>query len=144
MATDPLDIDGIMAELTENNGAWSGLHPDTILGHIHLHVANIAQAEAFYNGVLGFDLMLRYGPTASFLSAGGYHHHIGVNTWAGQTPPPPDSVGLRWYVIYLPNNDALNNVADRVRKSEGLDLEEREEGLFLQDPVQNGIILATR
>ena len=142
MGTEALDIEGVLAELAENNGEWSGMHPDTILGHIHLHVANIAQAEAFYNGVLGFDLMLRYGPSASFLSAGGYHHHIGVNTWSGQTLPPPDAVGLRWYVICLPNTNELNKVADSVRKA-GLDLEEREEGLFLQDPVQNGIILTS-
>jgi len=84
MATDPLDIDGVMAELQGNNGEWSGMHSDTVIGHIHLHVANIAQAEAFYNGVLGFDLVLRYGPSASFLSAGGYHHQIG----AGATQIP--------------------------------------------------------
>ena len=141
MGTDPLDVDGVLAELAGQAEPWSGLHPDTVLGHMHLHVANIPQAEAFYRDVLGFDLVMRYGPTASFLSAGGYHHHIGVNTWSGSTLPPSDAVGLRWFVIHLPDKDELGRVTERVRQA-GVALEEREEGLLLRDPVQNGIILA--
>ncbi len=105
-----------------------------------MHVPNIAQAEAFYRDVLGFDLVLRYGPSASFLSAGGYHHHIGVNTWSGTNPPPSDATGLRWYIIRLPNADELNRVAERVQRA-GLELESRNEGLLVRDPVGNGIIL---
>ena len=89
MATDPLDVDGVLAELNGHDEPWRGLHPQTVIGHMHLHVADIAQAEAFYCGVLGFDLMLRYGSSASFVSAGGYHHHIGLNIWAGVGAPPP-------------------------------------------------------
>lgn len=144
MATDPLDIEDLLAELQDETEPWPGLHPDTVLGHIHLHVAQIAQAETFYRDGLGFDLMVRYGPSASFLSAGGYHHHIGVNTWAGvgASPPPPDAVGLRWFTIRLPNVEALNRVADRVRAA-GIPLEEQEAGLFLRDPFQNGMMLTT-
>ena len=133
----------VLSELEGQPEFWPGLPADTVLGHIHLHVANIAQAEAFYHGLLGFDLVLRYGPSASFLSAGGYHHHIGVNTWSGSILPPANAIGLRWFVIYLPNASALTQVADRVRQA-GLPLEERAEGLFLRDPAQNGLILATR
>lgn len=142
MATDPLNIDEILAELNGHAEDWPGLHPQTTLGHIHLHVASIPQAEAFYHNILGFDLILRYGPSASFLSAGGYHHHIGINTWAGKTPPPPNAVGLRWFTICLPNELELNSVASRARQA-GVEIEERDEGLLLRDPAQNGLILTT-
>jgi catechol 2,3-dioxygenase len=144
MATDPLDIEGVLAELEGQAEPWSGLAPETVLGHMHLHVANIAQAEAFYQGVIGFAVMLRYGPTASFLAAGGYHHHLGVNTWAGvgAPPPPANAVGLRWFVICLPDQAELNRTVDRVRQA-GVDVVERPEGLLVRDPSQNGVILTT-
>ncbi|MEW5987172.1 MAG: VOC family protein [Chloroflexota bacterium] len=143
MASDPLDMDGIMAELNGRDEAWSGLYPQTTIGHIHLHVSHIPAAEAFYTNVLGFDLILRWHQ-AGFVSAGGYHHHIGYNTWAGvgAPPPPPDAVGLRWFEICLPDEDALKVVAGRVRQA-GWPLEERAEGLFLRDPAQNGIMLCS-
>ncbi|MEW5956585.1 MAG: VOC family protein [Chloroflexota bacterium] len=142
MASDPLDLEGVLAELEGHAEPWTGLAPGTVLGHMHLHVAHIAQAEAFYQGVIGFDLMLRYGPSASFLSAGGYHHHLGVNTWAGvgAPPPPADAIGLRWYVICLPDQAELDRTVDRVRRA-GVEVEEQPEGLLLRDPSQNGLIL---
>lgn len=143
MATDPLDVDGILAELAGHTAPWPGLHADTTLGHIHLHVANIPRAIAFYRDVVGFDLVMRYGPAAAFLSAGGYHHHIGINTWSGTASPPADATGLRWFVLHLPTIEELNRTADRVRQA-GVSLEERAEGLLLYDPVQNGIILAVQ
>jgi len=141
MATDPLDVEGVLAELSKTDGAWSGLQPDTVLGHVHLHVANIPQAEAFYRDLLGFDLMLRYGPSASFLAAGGYHHHIGINTWAGSAPRPADATGMRYFVIQLPNQAELNRVTDRLKQA-GLSLAEQAGGLLVRDPVQNGVVLA--
>lgn len=142
MATDPLDIDGVLAELKTHTEEWKGVHPDTRLGHMHLQVANIKDSEAFYCGVLGFDLMARYGPSALFVSAGGYHHHIGLNTWNsyGAAPPPPNSIGLRYFEIRLPNAAELDKVADRVKKA-GVSLEETSDGSFLHDPSQNGIFL---
>ena len=142
MVTDPLDVEGLLAEVGAQPEPWSGLPAKTVLGHIHLHVANIAPTEAFYQGVLGFELMQRYGPSASFFSAGRYHHHIGSNTWAGvgAPPPPADAVGLRWYTICLPTAAELNGVVDRVRKAR-LPLEEQPEGLLLHDPAQNPLIL---
>ena len=113
------------------------------MGHIHLHVSHIDEALRFYRDVLGFDLMQRYGPSAAFLSAGGYHHHIGINTWAGAgaPPQPDDAVGLRWYTIYVPNEAERDAVQSRAAEA-GIRLEHRTEGLFLRDPSQNGIMLA--
>ena len=142
MVTDPLDVAGILAELAGQDEPWSGLPPETILGHIHLHVADIVQAETFYREVIGFELMQRFGASASFLSAGGYHHHLGINTWAGvgASPPPSDAVGLRWYVIGLPDQAELNRVVDRVKQA-GVEWEEHAIGLLVRDPSQNSFIL---
>lgn len=143
MGTAELDLDGLLAELQADPRSWNGLPEATRVGHVHLHVSNLARSEVFYTGVLGLKLMQRYGSAAAFLSAGGYHHHVGINTWAGAgaPPPPPDSVGLRWFSLRLPDSAALEQVAARVRAA-GLPLEERPEGLFLTDPSGNGIILA--
>jgi catechol 2,3-dioxygenase len=145
MGSEPLDIRGILAELTARPEPADNLDPATVIGHIHLHVAHLAQAEQFYHGALGFDLMMRYGPTASFVSAGGYHHHIGFNTWAGvgAPPPPPDAVGLRHFEVRLPNDDALSRTVDRARAA-GLGIEERAEGLLVRDPSQNAVMLTAK
>lgn len=142
MATDPLDLEDILSELPPDDGAWNGLPAGTTIGHIHLHVSNLEREENFYRVVLGFDLVTRYPPSASFLSAGGYHHHIGINVWAGNgaPPPPPDAVGLRWYTIDLPSKEAREDVEQRVR-SAGVEIEAHEEGHFLRDPAGNGIVL---
>ncbi len=142
MVTDPLDVEGLLAEVAGQPAPEGGLSPETVLGHIHLHVAHIGPAEAFYRDLLGFELMQRYGPTASFLAAGGYHHHVGINTWAGAgaPPPPEDAVGLRWFTIYLPDETELNKVTARLREA-GSTPEERTEGLFLRDSSQNGLVL---
>jgi catechol 2,3-dioxygenase len=143
MVTDPLDLDGLAGELTRDRQPWGGLDPRTVIGHVHLQVASVPEAEKFYVGVLGFELTDRFGPSAGFVSAGGYHHHIAFNNWnsAGSQPPPPESVGLRWFSILLPNQAELERVAGRV-KAAGLTLEERPEGLLVRDPSQNGVILA--
>lgn len=142
MMTDPLDMRSVLAELDGHAEPWHGLDVATVLGHIHLQVADIREAEAFYIGWLGFDLMSRvFG--ASFVSAGGYHHLIAFNTWAGVGAPPPqrDSVGLRYFVVRLPNRQELNQVADRVRKA-GLAVRVTREGLLVRDPSRNSILLA--
>lgn len=116
MVTEPLDLDSLMAELRGDDQPWSGADPDTRLGHIHLHTADLDRGAAFYHDVLGFDEMQRYGPSALFLSAGGYHHHIGLNTWAGVgvPPPPAGSVRLQGFSIVLPTTDELARLARRV------------------------------
>ncbi len=142
MATDPLDVEDLQAELKEDEEVWKGLPPDTILGHVHLKVASISEALTFYCQVLGFDLVTRYGPSAAFVSAGGYHHHIGLNTWnsAGAPPPSPDSAGLRYFTLRLPDEVELEKVVVRVRQS-GTTLEKNDRGWFVRDPSGNGIIL---
>ena len=145
MAVDPLDIDGILNELERDTRPWDGIAPGTTLGHMHLHVADLHAAEAFYCGVLGFDIMLRYGPSALFISAGGYHHHIGLNVWAGvgAPPPPAGSAGLRYFVVQLPNAGALEQLVERVRAA-GVASEQTSEGIILRDPSANQLVLAVR
>lgn len=142
MASDPLDFDGIMAELNGKDEAFSGLHVDTTIGHIHLKVHNIPETDRFYQGVLGFDLMLHFGPRATFLSAGGYHHHLGANTWhsAGGPPPPTGTIGLRSYEVVLPDEAALDEVVKRVEAA-GRHIEQTNGGYRVQDPSQNTILL---
>ncbi len=143
MGTDPLDVRGVLAELEKVDGKWQGLNPDTVLGHMHLQIAQVKPVEAFYRDVLGMDVMMNWG-TASFVSAGGYHHHIGMNTWnsAGAPPPPPDSLGLRYFTMQIPDSAAASRIADNVHEA-GLNLQETEEGLLVQDPSKNGIVLTT-
>lgn len=142
MSVDPLDIEGILGELDGAPGPWAGLPAGTTIGHVHLHVADLRAAEAFYVGVLGFEVMQRFGNSALFVAAGGYHHHLGLNIWvgAGAPPPPPDAVGLRHYAVRLPDAGALAAVVGRVRAA-GLALEEAADGHFVRDPSQNGVLL---
>ena len=141
MGADPLDLDAILAEDEGRDG--HGLAPATVIGHVHLHVSRLADAERFYVDVLGFELMQRYGPSALFVSAGGYHHHIGLNTWAGvgAPPPPAGAIGLRRFVVKLPNDAARAAVADRVTAA-GLPIETTSEGLIVRDPAQNAILFS--
>jgi len=137
MDTLPLDYEGIW---TKGGGDSPDKLPDgTTMGHMHLHVARIDEAVTFYRDVIGFDLMMTYGPSAAFLSAGGYHHHIGVNTWAGvgAPPPPPDALGLRHFLVNLPQG-ALDDLNGRLQAS-GTPFEQREVGLVVRDPSQNTI-----
>ena len=142
MASDPLDVRGLLAELEGADAAWRGFDAATKLGHMHLQVSNVGAAQEFYTRILGFDLIMRYGPSAAFVSAGGYHHHIGMNTWnsAGAPPPPPESIGLRYFVTRLPNLEELGKVLDRVHAA-GISTEEQDEGVLVRDPSQIGMIL---
>ncbi|RYD36047.1 MAG: glyoxalase [Verrucomicrobiaceae bacterium] len=123
------------------------IHPGVSIGHVHLKVADLERARGFYCGVLGFQLMQRYGTQAAFISAGGYHHHIGLNTWEslGGSPPPPRSTGLFHTAILYPTRPAL---ADALRRlgAAGIRLDGASdhgvsEALYLRDPDQNGVEL---
>lgn len=142
MDSKTLDAPGLLNELAGQETAWNGLHPHTTIGHIHLHVAHLDQAEQFYTQRLGFDLILRYGPSAAFVSAGGYHHHIGLNTWAGvgAPPPPAGAIGLAWYEILLPDKAAMQETAVRLQNAD-IPTEQHADGLLLHDPSQNAILL---
>jgi len=100
MATDPLDLQSVYEE-PGAEAAWNGLEAGTIMGHVHLHVPHLDTAEAFYCGGVGFDPIVRRYPGALFVSAGGYHHHLGLNTWVGvgAPPPPENAVGMRAFTI---------------------------------------------
>jgi catechol 2,3-dioxygenase len=142
MASDPLDLSGIMGELAGQDDRWQGLEAGTTIGHVHLNVADLQTTEALYAGVLGFDVMAQLGDSALFISAGGYHHHLGLNTWTGRGAPPPPvgSVGLRHYEIVLPTPGAVAAVVERLREA-NVDFAERDNAVYLRDPSQNGIVL---
>lgn len=141
MGTDPLDFKGILAELDGDSATSTGLNPKTRLGHMHLHVADLGEAADFYEKVLGFDLQLYYGASAAFLSAGGYHHHIGINTWngVGAPPPPPDSIGLRYFSVQLTSQTEKVRLIERLERA-GVPYEKQEKGLLVRDPSQNGVL----
>jgi catechol 2,3-dioxygenase len=143
MAVDPIEWQSLLDEA--GDAEWSGLAKGTVMGHIHLHVADLKAAEQFYCGILGFDIMAHMANSALFLSAGGYHHHLGMNVWAGiGAPQPPDNAaGLRYYTIVLPDKAALEEVLTKLRKSD-IRVEPLGESWFVQDPSKNGIILVSQ
>ena len=127
--------------------APSPADPGVRIGHVHLKVADLDRALAFYTGVLGFDIIARYGTQAAFISAGGYHHHIGLNTWEsrGGSPPPPGSTGLYHTAILYPTRPALADALRRVVAA-GIPLDGASdhgvsEALYLRDPDENGVEL---
>jgi len=132
---------------TEQRGQDVSIHPDTRIGHVHLKVADLERAVAFYNGVLGFEITQRYGSQAAFLSAGGYHHHLGLNTWesAGASPPPPGTTGLYHIAILYPNRRELADALQRLRQAhiplDGASDHGVSEALYLHDPDRNGVEL---
>ena len=141
MSTEPLDLDGVLGELSRED-AGAGMPAGTRMGHVHLNVADLTAAETFYSGALGFDVTVRCYPGALFVSAGGYHHHIGLNTWTGEgaPPPPPLSRGLRWFEIRLPGEAQLAAEEDRLRAA-GFEPERVDGGVSVNDPSGNGVLL---
>jgi catechol 2,3-dioxygenase len=123
------------------------IDPGADIGHVHLKVSDLERAVTFYRDALGFELQLRYGDEAAFLSAGGYHHHIGLNTWQsrGGSPPPPGSTGLFHYAIRYPTRralaEAVKGVLDAGVRFDGASDHGVSEALYLHDPDQNGIEL---
>lgn len=123
------------------------IHPQTRIGHVHLKVADLERAIRFYRDVLGFEVTQRYGDQAAFLSAGGYHHHIGLNTWEslGGTPPAPGHTGLFHLAILYPTRvelaDALRRLVVNKIPLEGASDHGVSEALYLRDPDDNGVEL---
>lgn len=144
MATLPLDLENLLAELDHANQVDPEAPAGTTIGHVHLKVSDLHRAEQFYVGVLGFEVTVRAYPGALFVSAGGYHHHLGLNTWhsAGSSPAPPGTAGLRSFEVVLPSAEALDEVLGRVRRS-GLDTESEAGGQLVRDPFGNGVLLRT-
>jgi len=142
MATDPLDLEALLSQGAAAGAAWRGLPEGTILGHVHLRVAHIAPAERFYCDLLGFDLTTRYGTMASFVSAGGYHHHVAFNTWGGVGAPPlPETAaGLKEFVVRVSGADEVERILERVRAA-GMPVSG---GGLVRDPSGNAVRLEAR
>jgi len=123
------------------------IHPDVRIGHVHLKVANLERSLGFYCGILGFEVTQRYGAGAAFVSAGGYHHHIGLNTWEslGGWPPPRQCTGLYHVAILYPSRQELANTLLRLTQAEihldGSADHGVSEALYLRDPDENGLEL---
>jgi catechol 2,3-dioxygenase len=143
MGTDPIAWESLLDEAGDQS--WQGLQPGTKIGHIHLHVADLRKAQQFYCDLLGFDVMAQMEDSALFVSAGGYHHHIGLNIWAGAgAPPAPEhAVGLRYYEILVPNQDELETMLANLLEA-GIHAEQQDEGWLVQDFSKNQILLVVR
>ncbi|WMT42998.1 VOC family protein [Paenibacillus sp. D2_2] len=133
MTTDPVDIQGLL-DISEQ-AEWSGQPAGTKIGHVHFHVGDLNRARQFYTEVLGFDIVSHLGQDALFISAGGYHHHIGLNIWAGvgAPPNPEDATGLRYFTITLPDQEALQAVKDRLIQA-GVVYQQEPDSISLTDP----------
>jgi catechol 2,3-dioxygenase len=138
MATEQLDAEGIIAE---SNAEWNGLPAKTVMGHIHLHVADLKKAEEFYTKGLNFN-PVSYYPQAAFLSTGGYHHHIAINTWqgVGVPAPPKNSVGLNWYSLVFPDEGARDKVIEQLKQLRAPIMKEAND-YITSDPSGNQIRL---
>ena len=142
ITTLPLDVDSLLGELPDPAAEpFDGLTAATVMGHVHLKVADVAHTVAHYRDVLGCGLMAQLGAQAAFLSAGGYHHHLGANTWEsrGAAPPPPGFAALRHATIVLPDDaerDRLLARADAVGR-----VEDGADGPIVRDPSGNALVL---
>mgnify|MGYP001308192487 CR=1 FL=1 len=141
MAVDPLDFRDLLTAADDR--PWEALPAGTLMGHIHLHVSHLGPAERFYTEGLGFEVVNRYGAQALFLSTGGYHHHIGLNTWNGVGAPRPaeNSVGLRSYTLVYPDAGARERAVANLR-SMGEDVAEAGGLYAATDPSGNRVLLA--
>jgi catechol 2,3-dioxygenase len=142
MGTLPLNVEAILNEIDTANDEWPGLSSAARIGHVHLRVSAIEDSVSFYTQVLGFDLVTRYGPSAGFVSAGGYHHHIGFNTWesGGAHPPPVESPGLNWLTVDLSNQAALDDLLLGLSRR-GIVIAESPNGHMVRDPSGNDVVL---
>jgi catechol 2,3-dioxygenase len=144
MTSDPLDLQGLLAEPDEPLESGLGLPTATSMGHIHLQVGDLPASEKFYREVLGMHLMAHLGRSASFLSAGGYHHHIAINTWAGANipAPPENAIGLREFVLTVPDTAELDRVARNLSQQK-IPFDQSPSGLLVRDPSQNRLRITT-
>jgi catechol 2,3-dioxygenase len=141
MGTEPLDLPDLMRE-HDPSRPFEGMEDATRMGHIHLHVAHLPEARRFYSELLGLDLMVEYRGQASFLSSGGYHHHVGLNVWAGVGAPPParDQAALRRAVLEVLDTDELDRIEARLTEAGHAPVREGET-LLVDDPSRNPLAL---
>jgi catechol 2,3-dioxygenase len=144
LTTMPLDVDDLLGVLDDPaTEPFDGLPAGTAMGHVHLKVSSIPETIEFYRDVLGLDLTAQLGDQAAFLSAGGYHHHVGANTWesAGATAPPPGTAGLRHATVVLPDEPARADVVAAV-ESAGLPVDDQDGEPLVHDPSGNAFVVA--
>lgn len=141
MDTLPLDLEGLLRE--KQTSPFASLPEDTRMGHVHLHVSEIAESVVFYRDVLGMEITALLGNSAGFASAGGYHHHLGFNTWqgVGAPPPPIDSAGLRYFSLQVPDINDLDLLIERMQAADTA-YWPVEGAIFLRDPSQNGVLVS--
>lgn len=140
---EPLDLDALFKNLQPGDRLDQSMPSGTRMGHYHLYVADLDETMHFYHDVIGFDDMgIARGFRMGMVSAGGYHHHIGFNTWVGEgaPPPPADALGLRYFTFVLPSKAELDRVVDRVKRA-GVAVEQTEQGIMMRDPSRNAIVL---
>lgn len=144
MATDPLDVDGVIASVPDPDAPFTGLPEGTIMGHVHLRIADVEQARAFYVDTLGFDIVAEWHG-AVFVSAGGYHHHLGLNMWQsrGAPPAPDNSTGLREFEMVLPDAASVQALAGRL-SAQAITYEQQGDDLLFDDPFSNHIRVTTQ
>lgn len=138
--SEPLDVQGLLDEA--DNKKWNGLPEKTVMGHVHLNVTNIPEAEEFYMNVLGFEEQTRMDHHALFISAGGYHHHIALNIWNGPNaiPSPIDATGLLHYEIVVPSAEVLDDLKNSLQEHNIAFIAEPNR-LFVKDPAGNGVVI---
>ena len=144
MATLPLDLRDLIGEL-DPDAPLGALPAGARIGHVHLNVADLDEAERFYSGLLGFDVTAREYPGALFMSAGGYHHHLGVNTWMGEgaAKPPADAVGLRSFAVELPDAAEVERTVERLL-ARGAEVGRDDGSASVRDPSGNPVVLRAR
>lgn len=141
---EPLDLKKLFGLLEETDSLDEGMPPETKIGHVHLYVSSIAESLHFYHKILGLDNM---GVSTEFrmgmVSAGGYHHHVGFNTWVGEDaqPAPADALGMQYYSLELPNSDELQKVVKRIEAAD-IVMQKLEAGIQVQDPAQINVLLS--
>jgi catechol 2,3-dioxygenase len=134
MAADPIDWDGLL--IAAGDKAWTGLPSDTIMGHVHFHVKNLEKSKEFYCDILGFDITVNASQMdALFISAGGYHHHIGLNIWAGEnaSSPPLNATGLAYATIIFPSHSSFEAILEQIQRA-GIPINEDNKAWFVKDP----------
>lgn len=142
---DPIDLTELFSHMAEDDSITEPLPDATRMGHVHLHVADVDEALGFYHDLVGFDVM-GHVPGVGFVSAGGYHHHLGLNTWAGHgaRPAPPGSAGLRHFTIELPTRGDLDAVAGRLEHAGVPVAESGKNGFSATDPSANAVHFQVR
>jgi len=143
MSSDPVDVDSLFALAA--NEPWQGLPAGTVIGHVHFHVRSLEESRRFYTGVLGFDIVGNFANmSALFVSAGGYHHHIGLNIWAGTGAPvnPANATGIDYFTIIYDGKEQLEQAVEQLRQSNAF-IEQQSKDWFTVDPQNIRIRLTT-